>query len=118
MNSRLYSVIPSRFYFKCPTCGQGEIGPKEIGGSVFRPKYKCNHCSKLASLRNPWALPALIGVGIGLTAPMLAVAARSVIPNTFGWWVTGLGLLIAYVLVLWTAMPALTRALCSWKSAE
>jgi hypothetical protein len=62
--------------------------------------------------------PTFIGAGIGLSAAILAAAANSVNGNTFGWGVTGVGLLILHVLVLWLVMPPLSKALCSWKSAE
>ena len=118
MNRRLHGVIPNRLHFKCPACGHEQVGPREMGGSFFRPTYKCNQCSKLAQLRNPWALPAVIGIGIGLSGAILAAAANSIVGNKLGWALTGFSLLIVYILVLWMAMPALSKAMCSWKSAE
>jgi hypothetical protein len=63
-------------------------------------------------------LPAIVGISIGCSGPFVAAAVDSITDQRFGWGVKGIGLLIVYCLVLWTAMPALSKAICSWKSAE
>jgi len=80
--------------------------------------YVCDRCAKRVSLKFPWVLLGLLGIGIGGSGAWIASVVNSVTDHKFHWGLLGISLLIIYALVLWNIMPALSKVVCVWKIAE